>query len=65
MLSQAPSTAQQEMLAARFASPSFGWVVIVLGESTSAKWRFTAGDDGWLRSRFLPDVRYTEQMAVR
>ncbi|PUB23580.1 hypothetical protein C8K30_111178 [Promicromonospora sp. AC04] len=65
VLSQAPSAAQQEMLAAKFASPSFGWVVIVLGESASAKWRITAGDDGWLRSGFLPDVRYTEQMAVR
>jgi hypothetical protein len=53
------------MLAARFASPGFGWVVIVLGESTSAKWRVTATDDGWLRSGFLPDVRYTEQTAVR
>ncbi|WP_454857976.1 hypothetical protein [Promicromonospora soli] len=65
VLSQAPSAAQQEMLAARFASPGFGWVVIVLGESTSAKWRVTATDDGWLRSGFLPDVRYTEQTAVR
>lgn len=65
VLSQAPSAAQQEMLAARFASPGFGWVVIVLGESTSAKWRVTATEDGWLRSGFLPDVRYTEQTAVR
>ncbi|WP_129789431.1 hypothetical protein [Promicromonospora panici] len=65
VLSQAPSAAQQEMLAARFASTGFGWVVIVLGESTSAKWRVTATEDGWLRSGFLPDVRYTEQTAVR
>ena len=65
VLSQAPSAAQQDMLAARFANPEFGWVVIVLGSSPSAKWRFTAGDDGWLRSGFLPDVRYDEQTAVR
>ncbi|MFJ3405137.1 LysM peptidoglycan-binding domain-containing protein [Promicromonospora sp. NPDC090134] len=65
VLSQAPSVAQQDLLAARFADPRFAWVVIVLGESTSAKWRITAGDDGWLRSGFLPDVRYTEQTAVR
>jgi nucleoid-associated protein YgaU len=65
VLSQAPSAAQQDMLAARFASPEFTWVVIVLGQSSSAKWRFTAGDDGWLRSGFLPDVRFDEQTAVR
>jgi nucleoid-associated protein YgaU len=65
VLSQAPSVAQQDLLAARFASPRFGWVVIVLGESPSARWRLTADEDGWLRSRFLPDVRYTEQAAVR
>ncbi|MFD7024563.1 LysM peptidoglycan-binding domain-containing protein [Promicromonospora sukumoe] len=65
VLSQAPSVAQQDLLASRFADPRFAWVVIVLGESTSAKWRITAGDDGWLRSGFLPDVRYTEQTAVR
>ncbi|WP_275001598.1 LysM peptidoglycan-binding domain-containing protein [Promicromonospora iranensis] len=65
VLSQAPSVAQQDLLAARFTSPQFGWVVIVLGESPSARWRLTADDDGWLRSRFLPDVRYTEQAAVR
>jgi hypothetical protein len=65
VLSQAPSAAQQDMLAARFASPDFTWVVIVLGQSPSARWRFTAGDDGWLRSGFLPDVRFDEQTAVR
>jgi hypothetical protein len=65
VLSQAPTAAQQDMLAARFASPEFTWVVIVLGSSPSARWRFTAGDDGWLRSGFLPDVRYDEQTAVR
>lgn len=65
VLSQAPSPAQQDMLAARFASPDFTWVVLVLGSSPSARWRFTAGDDGWLRSGFLPDVRYDEQTAVR
>jgi hypothetical protein len=65
VLSQAPSVTQQDLLAARFADPRFTWVVIVLGESTSAKWRIRAGDDGWLRSGFLPDVRYTEQTAVR
>ncbi|MFI8523274.1 LysM peptidoglycan-binding domain-containing protein [Promicromonospora sukumoe] len=65
VLSQAPSVAQQDLLASRFADPRFAWVVIVLGESTSAKWRITAADDGWLRSGFLPDVRYTEQTAVR
>jgi hypothetical protein len=65
VLSQAPSAAQQDMLAARFASPEFTWVVIVLGQSPSARWRFTAGDDGWLRSGFLPDVRFDEQTAVR
>jgi hypothetical protein len=65
VLSQAPSAAQQDMLAARFASPEFTWVVIVLGSAPSARWRFTAGDDGWLRSGFLPEVRYDEQTAVR
>jgi hypothetical protein len=65
VLSQAPSAAQQDLLAARFAAPRFGWVVIVLGESASAKWRITATEDGWLRSGFLPDVRYSEQAAVR
>jgi hypothetical protein len=65
VLSQAPSVTQQDHLAARFADPRFAWVVIVLGESSSAKWRIRAGDDGWLRSGFLPDVRYTEQTAVR
>ncbi|MEU4364748.1 hypothetical protein [Promicromonospora sp. NPDC023987] len=65
VLSQAPSVLQQDLLAARFATPGFGWVVIVLGESLSAKWRITATEDGWLRSGFLPDVRYTEQAAVR
>jgi hypothetical protein len=65
VLSQAPTAAQQDMLAARFASPEFTWVVIVLGQSSSAKWRFTAGEDGWLRSGFLPDVRFDEQTAVR
>lgn len=65
VLSQAPSVPLQDMLAARFARPGFGWVVIVLGPSPSARWRITAGDDGWLRSGFLPDVRYTEQTAVR
>jgi len=65
VLSQAPSVAQQDHLAARFADPRFAWVVIVLGESSSAKWRIRSGDDGWLRSGFLPDVRYTEQTAVR
>ncbi|MFD2792253.1 LysM peptidoglycan-binding domain-containing protein [Promicromonospora vindobonensis] len=65
VLSQAPSVLQQDLLAARFATPGFGWVVIVLGESLSAKWRITATEDGWLHSGFLPDVRYTEQAAVR
>lgn len=65
VLSQAPTAAQQDMLAARFAGPEFTWVVIVLGAVPSARWRFTAGDDGWLRSGFLPDVRYDEQTAVR
>jgi hypothetical protein len=65
VLSQAPSVTQQDLLAARFADPRFTWVVIVLGESSSARWRIRAGDDGWLRSGFLPDVRYTEQTAVR
>ncbi|MFD6447752.1 discoidin domain-containing protein [Promicromonospora sp. NPDC060204] len=65
VLSQAPSAAQQDLLAARFAGPEFTWVVIVLGQAPSAKWRFTAGDDGWLRSGFLPDVRFDEQTAVR
>ncbi|MFD2028977.1 discoidin domain-containing protein [Promicromonospora aerolata] len=65
VLSQAPSAAQQDMLAARFAGPEFTWVVVVLGSAPSARWRFTAGDDGWLRSGFLPDVRYDEQTAVR
>jgi nucleoid-associated protein YgaU len=65
VLSQAPSVMQQDLLAARFATQGFGWVVIVLGESLSAKWRITATEDGWLRSGFLPDVRYTEQAAVR
>ncbi|MFJ3405136.1 discoidin domain-containing protein [Promicromonospora sp. NPDC090134] len=65
VLSQAPSAAQQDLLAARFAGPDFTWVVIVLGQAPSAKWRFTAGDDGWLRSGFLPDVRFDEQTAVR
>ena len=35
VLSQAPSAAQQDMLAARFASPEFTWVVIVLGSAVS------------------------------
>ncbi|MEU4384244.1 hypothetical protein [Promicromonospora sp. NPDC023805] len=65
VLSQAPSVTQQDLLATRFADSRFAWVVIVLGESSSAKWRIRAGDDGWLRSGFLPDVRYTEQTAVR
>ncbi|WP_460887831.1 discoidin domain-containing protein [Promicromonospora xylanilytica] len=65
VLSQAPSAAQQDMLAARFTAAEFTWVVIVLGSAPSARWRFTAGDDGWLRSGFLPDVRYDEQTAVR
>jgi hypothetical protein len=65
VLSQAPTAAQQDMLAARFTGPEFTWVVIVLGPAPSARWRFTAGDDGWLRSGFLPDVRYDEQTAVR
>lgn len=65
VLSQAPSPALQDSLAARFADPAFGWVVVVLGEAASARWRLTAREDGWLRSGFLPDVRYTEQTAVR
>ncbi|MFC8801351.1 discoidin domain-containing protein [Promicromonospora sp. NPDC057138] len=65
VLSQAPTAAQQDMLATRFTGPEFTWVVIVLGSAPSARWRFTAGDDGWLRSGFLPDVHYDEQTAVR
>ncbi|WP_454857974.1 discoidin domain-containing protein [Promicromonospora soli] len=65
VLSQAPTAAQQDMLASRFTGAEFTWVVIVLGSAPSARWRFTAGDDGWLRSGFLPDVRYDEQTAVR
>lgn len=65
VLSQAPVAAQQELLNSRFTDPRFGWVVIVLGQVPVARWRFTARDDGWLRSDFLPDVRFDEQAAVR
>ncbi|GAA1866064.1 hypothetical protein [Myceligenerans crystallogenes] len=65
VLSRAPAPAQQELLASRFSDPRFGWVVIVLGQVPVARWRFTARDDGWLRSSFLPDVRFDEQTAVR
>ncbi|MBE1877256.1 LysM peptidoglycan-binding domain-containing protein [Myceligenerans pegani] len=65
VLSQAPVAAQQELLNSRFADPRFSWVVIVLGQVPVARWRFTARDDGWLRSDFLPDVRFDEQTAVR
>ncbi|GAB4086060.1 hypothetical protein GCM10028784_26900 [Myceligenerans cantabricum] len=65
VLSQAPVAAQQELLSSRFADPRFSWVVIVLGAVPVARWRFTARDDGWLRSGFLPDVRFDEQTAVR
>ncbi|RPF20868.1 discoidin domain-containing protein [Myceligenerans xiligouense] len=65
VLSQPPSSADRDFLAERFADPAFRWVVIVLGSWSAAKWRFTARDDGWLRSGFLPHVRYDEQAAVR
>ncbi|MBO0610801.1 discoidin domain-containing protein [Myceligenerans salitolerans] len=65
VLSQPPSSADRDFLAERFADPAFGWVVIVLGSWPGAKWRFTARDDGWLRSGFLPQVRFDEQAAVR
>ncbi|MBL0886553.1 hypothetical protein [Myceligenerans indicum] len=65
VLSRPPAVEQQEMLAARFADLRFGWVVIVLGAAPAARWRFTAGEDGWLRSGFLPDVRFDEQTAAR
>ncbi|MFI9487967.1 LysM peptidoglycan-binding domain-containing protein [Promicromonospora sp. NPDC052451] len=65
VLSQAPSVSQVDMLAARFANPRFSWVVIVLGAVPTAKWRFTADDAGWLRSGFLPEVRYNDATSVR
>lgn len=65
VLSQAPSVAQLDMLASRFANPRFRWVVIVLGAVPTAKWRFTADDSGWLRSGFLPEVRYNDATSVR
>ncbi|GAB4086059.1 hypothetical protein GCM10028784_26890 [Myceligenerans cantabricum] len=65
VLSQPPSSADRDFLAQRFADPAFGWVVIVLGSWPAAKWRFTARDDGWLRSGFLPHVRFDEQAAAR
>ncbi|GAA1866058.1 hypothetical protein GCM10009751_25270 [Myceligenerans crystallogenes] len=65
VLSQPPSSADRDLLAERFADPEFHWVVVVLGSWPAAKWRFTARDDGWLRSGFLPEVRFDEQAAVR
>lgn len=65
VLSQAPPAADRDFLAEKFADPEFDWVVIVLGSWQAAKWRFTARDDGWLRSGFLPQVRFDEQAAVR
>lgn len=64
VLSHAPSSAQQSMLASRFASPNFGWVVIVLTDMSTAKWRFTVSADGILRSGFLPDVRFMDRPPV-
>ncbi|MBO0610802.1 hypothetical protein [Myceligenerans salitolerans] len=65
VLSQAPPAAQLDLLSSRLSQPGFGWVVIVLGRVPVARWRFTARDDGWLRSGFLPDVRFDEQTSVR
>ncbi|RPF20867.1 hypothetical protein [Myceligenerans xiligouense] len=65
VLSQAPAAAQLELLNSRLSHPHFGWVVIVLGRVPVARWRFTARDDGWLSSGFLPDVRFGEQASVR
>ncbi|WP_125777324.1 LysM peptidoglycan-binding domain-containing protein [Antribacter gilvus] len=65
VLAQAPSTAQQAMLAQRFASPAFRWVVVVLGAVPTARWRFTVDGEGWLRSSFLPDVRYVDGPSAR
>lgn len=57
VLSQRPSPTQQSTLAARFASPRFGWTVIVLDDMAGARWRLRVDGDRWLRSDFLPDVR--------
>ena len=65
VLSGSPSASDRDFLARRFAEPEFGWVVIVLGSWSAARWRFTAGDDGWLRGGFLPDVRVDEQASSR
>ncbi len=61
VLSQTPSSSQLAHLSARFASPRFGWSVIVLDDMSSARWRFSVDDDGWLRSGFLPDIRLPER----
>ncbi|WP_130179063.1 LysM peptidoglycan-binding domain-containing protein [Cryobacterium sp. SO1] len=61
VLSRAPSAAQQALLSERFASSRFGWVVIVLADIPSAKWRFTVDDDNTLRSGFLPDVQFRDR----
>lgn len=65
VLSQAPSSAQQALLISRFASPAFGWVVIVLTSTATAKWRFSVDDNGFLHSTFLPDVQYVDRPYAR
>jgi len=65
ILSRPPSSAQQTLLALRFASASFGWIVIVLTSMPTAKWRFTVSNDNTLRSGFLPDVRFDAQFTDR
>jgi hypothetical protein len=61
VLSQRPSAAQESHLAARFASPRFGWTVILLDDMSGARWRFTVAEDRWLRSDFLPDIRLPDR----
>jgi len=38
--------------------------VVVVGESTDARWRFTAQQNGWITSDFLPSARFTPAAAV-
>ena len=59
-----PHPEQAALLARALEAPTSRCPVIVVGASADARWRFTAQQNGWITSDFLPAARYIPDTAV-
>lgn len=54
-----PSPEHAARLARALESSDSRCAVVLVGDSTTARWRFTAQQNGWMTSDFLPAARFT------